>query len=149
MATWYTIAVGITSEEEAHQSGQKGATRCVFQNPRTGSNQYYYAVYQQYAIGTNNDSIKSEYSTSGTSWGNSAQTIQSGTSGPVDGGYDLEIHDDGSQLVVFLTYIDSDNDIMYVRGIIGDSDNDITWGTPQAVVSNIQKTQSADNKKTK
>lgn len=111
-----------------------GLLRLVFRNPRGNKN--YYALYAKYSGSP--AGFVSEYSSDGTTWSNTPQQLNS--SGSLRRG-DAKIYDDGSQLVIFVAYrvdiFSGNSDLYYRRGIIGDSDDDITWDSEQTVKATL------------
>lgn len=101
----------------------KGQNRLVFQNPR--GNKYYYAFY---LTDDANSRLKSEWSSDGSSWGNTPDE-PIGAVNSVEA-IDVKIHDDGSQLVVWIA-VHNGSYLYYVRGTISDAGSSITWGTPR------------------
>lgn len=106
----------------------KGNTRTVFQNPR--GNKYWYAFYRD-----SSSNLILEYSTNGSSWSNSPQTVFNYSNGTVVN-FDMKIYDTGSDLKIFVVLTTSDNeDLIYMRGSLSDSGTTPTWDTYQTIDS--------------
>jgi hypothetical protein len=111
----------------------QGQNRTVFRNPRGLKN--YYAFYANVA-----GAVESEYSINGINWSNAPQQPIFFGFGSSVNALDVKIHDDGSQLEVWLVSVGEDSGTwlsMYAYGTIGDGDNDITWNVEQVIDADI------------
>ncbi len=103
--------------------------RTIFRNPRTDSNQYYYALYLTDVF----VEIYLEYSTDGVDWSNARQGVYTTEH---CSGFDMKIYDTGSDLKIFLVlYNWDDEDLTYMRGSISDAGTTPVWDTPQDIDS--------------
>ena len=114
-------------EDNIGMAENHGAGRLVFRNPR-GNKRYY-----QFHVDLTPNDFFYEWSTDGVDWSNTPVQIDSDNLLSAD----VKIRDDGSQLIVYVVFVDvgGDNarDLKYVRGTIGDSADTITFGTVQTV----------------
>ena len=116
-------------EDSAVASLGRGCNRNIFRNPR--GNKYWYSFYIE------TGDLFCEYSTDGQTWSNTRQTVYSGTG--IDG-FDFCIYDSGSDLKVFICYLDdtgSFNVLYYRRGSISDAGSTITWDSHVTVIANV------------
>lgn len=120
----------------------RGNNRTIFRNPR--GQKSYYAFYRY-----NVTSIAYEYSTNGTVWTNSPVAVLSlGSPGPMDS-FDVKIYDDGSDLYVYIVghgwWGNTDQRVIYKRGVISDATSTISWGSENTVKSSITDLGSIHN----
>ena len=112
----------------------KGQHRTTFRNPRGNKN--YYSFY----MGDTSNNITSEYSVDGILWSNTPQEFMSFINAD---SFDVKIHDDGSQLEVWVVgmglHSASLAQTKYVYGTISDSSDDIAWNTEQAIDADITR----------
>jgi hypothetical protein len=106
-----------------------GNNRIVFRNPRGNKN--YYVFYTD--DGTYSE-IRAEYSTDGTTWTNSPQTVYTSAASSNDISFDVKIYDTGTLLDVYLVLNDEgQNDLVYIKGTISDASNTISWSAEQDI----------------
>jgi hypothetical protein len=127
------VATGVTGLGLA-----KGRNRTVFRNPRgTGR---YYSFYID-VDGSSNVAVVYEYSITGVIWSTAAVTVidfGADASGGEVHDFDVKIHDDGSQLEVWVVAIgydatDTAAQTKYVYGTISDASSTISWNTVQDI----------------
>lgn len=113
----------------------KGQHRTAFRNPR--GNKRYYAMFK--GDGVTSHYLYYRWSTTGDSWAASPPSILNyGTSEGNIHSYDVKIHDDGSQLEVWIVTHGYDNvadeyQTKYIYGTISDSSDTISWSTVQII----------------
>lgn len=117
----------------------KGQHRTVFRNPR--GLKYYYSFYVYAPIGVQEVYYKA--SADGRLWGGSVSALTRGDGSDVWNSFDVKIHDDGSQLEVWIVGVcDSGSsgnyETLYRYGTIADAASTISWSTLQTIDANIE-----------
>jgi len=113
-----------------------GNNRTVFRNPR-GRKRFYSFTSLAAVPASFAGQINYFWSEDQLIWtaGSTAPLSESADTDAVRGDFDVKIHDDGSQLEVFVVAnFRNDADLKYRRGTIADGDDTITWGGSQQTI---------------
>jgi len=96
-------------------------------------------------VGEGDQFLDLEYSTNGTTWSNSTQQIYGPFGASVVICYDVKIYDSGSDLKIFVVLTDSNyEDLIYIRGSLGDSDSIQTWDSYQTIDAALEVQINSD-----
>ena len=124
--------------------GGRGGPRVTFRNPR--GLKRYYQFYVDNSAATN--FFYYAYSTDGKTWtvNQNVDTLATYTYE----GFDVHFHDDGSQLRVFVTYVENTEisnlpSLKYKRGTITDASSTISWDS-EDTIANIQSQMVSDHR---
>ena len=109
--------------QDSSYSTRFSTQRKPFKNPR--GLKYFYALLYYLDTGTTYE-LRIYRSVDGVTW-NDYQVVKTFAS-DIYGSSSLWIYDDGSQLIVFITYADANKNIFYKRGTIADNASTLTLG---------------------